>query len=60
MAVPENIQTVIESLTTVEQDAVLRFVETFRAERQNRRAEFRAAAEEFMDEHDELMRLLAK
>ena len=58
MSVVELIQT-IESLTPQQQEAVSAFVHYLKNPKTSAGSPFVHAAEEFMDEHPELMRLLA-
>ena len=56
----ENIVTVIDSLTTEEQEAVRQLIEFFKGTGKAPQSPFVAAVDEFIDQYPELLKRLAQ
>ena len=56
----ENLVDVISSLTPQEQEAVMEFVEFLKRKGSSPSSPFLAAVDEFIDQHSELLRRLAR
>jgi hypothetical protein len=56
----ENLADAISSLTPEEQESVKQFIEFLRGKGSSRSSPFVAAVDEFIDQHPELLRLLAQ